>query len=185
MREVTLKVYPINELKDKVKEKIIERYRYFNTEGFDWYEDEYLLDSLLPKEFQGDRIFNWKYLYFDFDRDRYIQFSELEILDRERFLKFLGLPNYDWISFSFDGKKNCSTKLSLEIVEYLPDIDEEVLEKEVVSKLFDSAEEKFDDLMIAALKSLEKGYEYLTSDEQVIESLNANDFEFLENGREI
>jgi len=191
VRYVKVRVYKFNELPKKAQEKALEDNRYFNVEGRDWYQDDYMIDINLPKELQVSDgiIFSWKDMYFDMDRSDYIQFKNLSVDDKyeDNFRKFLKIPKPLWkkLNYSFyDNGREGNTRIDFERNDRFtspshPDNEFTVQETEILSKSAD----RFDDLMKDTLNHIRKDYDYQTSDESVKESLEANDYDFTQDGK--
>lgn len=179
------KVYSFKELNKDAREKALDNFRDINVD-YEWWEDDYLLDSCLPKNIQTDiklvefengtkldSLFTWKAMYFDFDRGNYLQFKDLEVLDTEIFCKLLKIPHSFWnkelFEWTFSSGQECSTTI-------------EFTGEKVPEKYFERAEGIFDDLIRNAFHQLKKNYEDLISDESVMETIKANDYQFLKDG---
>ncbi len=179
------KVYSFKELKEEAKQTALEHFSDINVEPDGWWEDDYLLDSCLPKDIKTaiqllmfdkghkvERLFSWESIYFDLDRSNYLQFKDLSVEDNEVFRKFLKIPVSVWnkIEWHFEGNRECNT--------YLEFIYEEKSEHPSIEK----AKAIFDELISDALSSLKKTYESLTGEESIIETIEANDYQFLKDG---
>jgi hypothetical protein len=95
----------------------------------------------------------------------------MEIQDDKMFLNWLGIDNrlIDKISFEI-GKDTIDFKIHLELTE----IQEQKLER---------AKEKFEDHCEDILNRIENDIDYRFSDEAIIEDIEANDYEFTEEGK--
>jgi hypothetical protein len=181
MRIIETKVFLFNELNEEAKQKAIETIRNINYEYNDF--AEWAIDdcSLLEpphkeiskfKNYDFPLIKNNRKIYFSLDRDRYIDISiGMEIQDDQMFLNWLGIDNrlIDKISFEI-GKDTIDFEIHLELTE----IQEQKLEK---------AKEKFEDHCEDILNRIENDIDYRFSDEAIIEDIEANDYEFTEEGK--
>lgn len=165
MKTKTYTVYKFKELSPETQDKIIENYRDINVD-YEWWQDETLLN--IPEA-------TWKCIYFDLDRGSYLQFEDLKISRSEEFRKVLNLPKklWDMIDYSFYSSRNNNTEIEFD-GEGLSKSDQETLHTSV---------EKFSDVVHEALSNLRKQYDYLTSREAIIETLEANDYDFNLDGR--
>lgn len=229
-------VFTFEELSDKAKQKVLEKFSSINID-YDWWEFDGQLDlSIKEMEECGISVedykspFSFKKLYFDLDRGAYIHFQEIEIANIETARKFLQIPLELWdnLNISFENK-NCNwntpnTKLVLEkcdmgmwygemteeeIEERIKAINQETdkfmanlavgfgdissyqkkvtaLKQEyslIENKIIDQAIEIFSDKVHEAWVCLRDSYEYMTSEEAIIETIKINDYEFTEDGR--
>lgn len=186
MKIIETKVYQYSELTEEAKVKALDWYSQHATD-FDWWEDEGLLDveqSKWVKYGLKDCLFKWDKIYFDIDPNySHLEFVNLRVTDKEVFRKALGVPKRLWAKLypSFVRVKcdyrNHETRLLLE-----SDSDGRAWtdkQKEIIT----NAEKRFDDWRQTALLSLEKQYEYLQGRESMEESIEANGYEFTEDGK--
>lgn len=178
----------------KIAEKIIEKYRDINT-NFEWYADT-IAEFVKEMEVKGIDIDTKNVHFSGFWRQgdgasftcdlspKYI--NEWIISNKDEFP--ILYKNYtDWNEI--DGKvekngygnhyyheKTVNVNLSC-----YDDIGEDA-EKEI-EKLENLIETVLRGYMVSLYNTLEKEYEYLTSDESVIETLKANEYEFDIDGR--
>ena len=182
MRIIETNVYEFDELSEEGKEKAISNLSDINVD-FEWYEDDYLLDLGLSKRLvnrlskeQGEVLFKWNKLYFDLDRDRYIQFIDLEVTNDDIFRQFLKIPKKLWnrLYYSFYNKNNYNN--NIELVLDLDNNYNDLTEKQ--NKIIDNAIEIFSSLVWNSLKELTNWYEELTSERSIIETIKLNEYEF-------
>ncbi len=181
MRTIETKVYSFNELSEEAKQKAIETIRDINYEYNDfaeWAIDDCSLLEPMEKEISKFKnydfplIKNNRKIYFSLGRNRYIDISRaMEIQDDKMFLNWLGIDNrlIDKISFEI-GKDTIDFEIHLELTE----IQEQKLER---------AKEKFEDHCEDILNRIENDIDYRFSDEAIIEDIEANDYEFTEEGK--
>lgn len=197
MRTIKTIVYQFGELTDEAKGKAREWCR----EGaldYDWWEDDGMLEMSLqemkdrrmakrpidntnPSIGSGNVLFSWKDIYFDIDREHYIQFIGLSVNDDETFRKLLRIDKRLWdkAHFSFDEKpgRHVNTRLVFEE----NDCEAEFTVRE--QGILERAEEIWSDRMEQAIINLRKDYEYQLSDECIDETIRANDYTFTADGR--
>lgn len=194
MKTKTIQLFEFSELSKEAQDKVLDKHRDINTDFDSWYEDDFLLDGGLDEEIKKkfsnegntlrvlkdkkpiEVLFSWENLYFDLDRGCYIQFNDLSVNDEDLFFDFLKIPARlrKHIFYSFENNREYNTKLDIEILDLKgKSKDEEVLER---------ARNIFDDLIHKSFKSLREQYNYLLSDEAVKETIEANEYDFLESG---
>lgn len=173
MRTVRTKVYKFSELSDKAKEVALNECRYFNVDH-DWWDSTFM---------DAERI-GLKITGFDLDRNRHCtghfigdalecankilaehgemcetyKTAQTFIQDRDALVE----KHSDGVDLSIVSEDN----------EYEFDQECDELEEEFLASLLE-------DYSII----LQKDYEYFLSDEAVEESIEANEFEFLETGK--
>lgn len=166
MRIIETKAYQFEELDEQTKEKAIDNYRYIGVEDGYWWN--WIKDDLshVCIELRS----------FDIERGSYAEIHIEDFCDTcDLILKFHGLNNetyeiaeryikeYDFIQKEFsnniDDLDECQRNLD--------DLDEEY-EKEFSEEV---------------LSMLRREYEYMTSDEYVIEMFKANEYEFTDQGK--
>jgi hypothetical protein len=169
MKKHTITTYSFSELSETAKEKAIQNLSDINVDG-EWWESTYDDAERIGIKIKG----------FDLDRGSYCK------------LDFINSFGEVAEAIKREHGENCSTfKIA---VEYLNDYDKLVTEQEQFeeeSDEFQEIEEEIEELDNDFKKSLEeeyrimlsKEYEYLTSDEAIIETIEANEYEFLENGK--
>lgn len=197
-------VYKFDELSDDAKEKAVELMQYINVDNGDWWYDEGLLE-LSEKEMKSRRIklsdkwyeksphanikgeypaytglFEWKEIYFDIDRNSYIQFRGLTVNDDEIFRKFLRIPKRFWerLYYHFD---EIPSRYGNTIIEFEDTSDRPFTNKQL--DIITRATHIFSNKVHEALFMLRKNFEYQTSREGVEETIRINEYTFTEEGR--
>jgi hypothetical protein len=194
----TIKTYEFKELKPEIKQKVLDDNREINVNDSFWYEDDGLLE-LSEKEIKESKIkmsknwyekhanipgeypaytglFKYDKFYFSIDREWYIDFVNLNVKDTEIFRKFLGIPKVLWCNcyWYFNTEPYNSTELVIEPFEKaFTD-----LQQQLINKAIDKMNNKIQD----ALKSLDRQFDYLTSDEAIIDFFENNEMLFTEKG---
>ncbi len=192
MREITTttKVFKFKELSDEGKEKALENLRDINVNYSDWHEftiEDFTTQLNLfgiedVKVYfsgfysQGDgAMFECNYSYKKGGLKAVKEFAEekgiLEILER---IQEIQKNNFYGMSVSIIHRghyyhENC-TEFSIDHIE------------ERAFSCYDDLEDCFKDLMRYLYRKLEKEYYYLISDAAIIETIEANDYEFTEDG---
>ncbi len=190
MRVIETKVFTFDELNKEAKEKAIESIRetYYNFNEFaEWSVDDCWLFNPIQDEVKDfdlkDGILignNRKDIYFSTDRNWFLDCAKaMEVKDEDCFFKWLGLP------------KEMGNIVEYEI--YTPqhrNADTEIYFTHVDSKDFTDDEEnylgqainKFSTHVDNCLKSIQESREYRYTDESIKEDIEANEYEFIENG---
>ena len=179
VREYT--VQTIDEFSDEDKQKILDKYREINTEFNDWYEGDWYVEGLKEMGFyiKHDDI------SFDLGRGCYANF-DCDGVDLDFLLADLDIKHKDfWIAHLKDNDMNLCCRAedypywdSNSYLEY--DSAEERLpfchaEYQRIKDHLEDKVQKACDWLYDALKS---EYEYLESDEAVLETIEANEYMF-------
>jgi hypothetical protein len=192
MREKCYTVYNFEELEEKTKEKALDELRHINTE-FDWWdlvEDDFkILCKLIGVEVkniyfsgfcsQGDgACFEGFYAYAKGScraiRDHAPTDTELHRITDE--LYQVQAKNFFRLSAQVKQRGHYLHKYCTEIrVDGQNSEDKYPAEEAIIELLRD--------LMEWLYRTLEKENDYLTSDEAIIETIEANEYEFTENGK--
>lgn len=185
MRTIRTKVYTFNELSQEAKEVAIQEIRnsYYESNDFaSWAVDDCAL--LEPKEEELRKLFGKDYdfpliknnrkVYFDIDRNRYIDISNaMEIQNSKQFLKWLGLNNrlIEKVDFT----------IGEDTIEFMNCGEKEFTEIETNKIVL--AVDKFENHCEDILKRIEADIDYRFTDEAITEDILANGYEFLSNGK--
>ena len=183
------KVYQFNELKPEAKEKAIEQASIdgINTDLNWWEQDENYNE--MARDY-GLEV-KMSEISFDLDRGSYVYFETfnhgreenwktgIEVADYKKFVKKAGLKWRKSLEQAFTiGHKHYAGsegKNTIEADSYYGDSN---LTDEEIEKLEACLEEFIDEI----LSQLKKEYNYLTSEEAIIETIEANEYDFLEDG---
>lgn len=182
-----IKVYKFKELTKEAQEKVIEKMSYINVD-YDWYDFDGLM-SLTEKEKRERKIkdikecpadiINWRKLYFDLGRNNYIKFVDITVPNEDIFRKFLRINKRLWdkVYYYFpDSNREINTTIEIEENEY--GIYFTKKEQEIIDRAISIFNDKVED----ALCLLKTEYEYLMSEKAIIETIELNNYDFLENG---
>ena len=169
MKTKTYTVYKFSELPEESKQKALENYRGDMNLDYEWWQDDALLD--IPGA-------TWKKIYFDLDRGQFLQFEGLDIPKSEEFRELLKLSEALWkkVSYNFSNSRNSSSEIDFIYVDDVNLTDREL-------RILEDAEEIFSDKVHQAWKNLRDEYEYRMSNKAVIETFEANDYDFTLEGK--
>lgn len=200
MREVVQKVYKFNELGKKVQEKVLERERYAYVDGMNWwvytledFEDTMYADHLFrvdedsvsfalysqgagagfTGEFETAQAAINVALAFDLKGD----VNKASILEE---IREYGEVRVSKLSYSNTSPRNWNTYIEL-LIDGVP-----MEEDEKYAPFVKALEEWKDEECSRLYTALEEEYDYLTSDEYIIEKLMDEDadYEFYADGTE-
>lgn len=172
MRETTIKLYHLTELPDDIQTKIISNMYDINVD-YEWWN--YLYDDF--KEALKEIGVYCEKFYFDLDRDSYIAMEKPSIKDTRLFLKYC--------------KVNLRTQYAREILnKYGIQIQTKhhsgnYITHYVTKNGYDEQPELtecLNDTLQEFLSQLQQTYNYLTSEEAIRETIEANEYEFTQEG---
>lgn len=171
-----VKTYKFSELTEEGKRKALEGLYDINVE-FDWWECDGLICDEDWEIFDGQRK-----VYFDIDRESFIQFPELSIKNKEKFFALLKIPKrlLNLVDIGFE-QKHYGGGRGATIMVWDWTGKHEITPK--YEKIMESAVESFNNLMEETLSNIRKNYEYLTSEQAIIETIEANDYDFTADGK--
>ena len=176
VREVTFKVYQFDELSEEVKEKVLDDCRFIMVEYFNWWGFVY----------EDAENIGLEIVEFDLNR-RYIKIRlNTSVLNSvESAMQWFGesTEEYKLVKSYYDAIMKLAD--SDEVKEYLeenPDDDayDAIYNMSLDDRFYD---EYINDMKRVFLRMLENEFNYLTSDEAIIEMFEANDCEFFETGK--
>ena len=174
MRIIETKVYRFKELDEQAKEKAIENNR-----------ETFVMDSWWEFVEYDLEMFGLKLKEFDLGRRDYVKLEMYYALDKicDKIMKISGDTTEIYKTAERYGKEY---KLIQDDMESLNDMDTDKNEHDLtrlVHKTQDLEEEFLKELSKEALSMLKNEYEYLTSEECIIEMFEANEYEFTEEGK--
>ena len=190
MRTIRTKVYKFNELSEQAKQVAIEEVRneYYEYNDFaNWAVDDCALFE--PKEKELIELFGEDYnfplikntresIYFDTERNRFLDCEKaMQITNKKQFLLWLGIDIEDeafeniYFEIITPKYRNASTEIAFD------DYDE------MFEDRIEVAVEKFNSLIRDIIDRIEADIDYRFTDEAIIEDIEANDYEFLSNGK--
>ena len=162
MRIIETKAYQFEELDEQTKEKAIDNYRHISVEDYFWYE--FIKEDL--KEV-GIELRS-----FDIERGSFAEIHSEDFYETcELILKSHG--------------ENCETyKIAERYIKEYKDIQYHIKDDEDLDEKLDDLDEEYQqEFSWEVLSMLRREYEYMISDEYIIEMFEANDWEFTEDGK--
>lgn len=158
METITLNLYKFSELSEDAKKKAIEKHLYINVDH-EW----------------------WDFIYYNAKKIG-IKISAFDIYRKDIDVKFIEDAEDVANNIIKDyGKNHSMTKLSEKFIE---DYTNLVTADEVSASDVEDIEEEFlKDIGEEYLSMLQQDYDYYTSDEAIAETLEANEYDFLETGK--
>ena len=181
---------PFAELDEKTKDKVLENYRDYSTEGFDWWDMayEYFAERMLTKGIEVDL----KHTYFSlgYSQSDYAAITA-QVVDIDKFLAELGgfdkkatrLIKYAMNNGYLPGVGCSAGRSSTSVTldwdnphEYNQGDNSEAYTyaEKVLTDFAESVESYFKDLSRELYKNLREEYEYHTSDESLKDSFEVN-----------
>jgi len=189
MREIIKKitVYKFEELSDKAKEKaLMENYdvnvscNWWDFDGIMGFNQEELNKAkaegiVLP-------VISADVESFDLDQRSYLTIKNIKYDSEDRLCNWLKIPkklhNYTSIRFSkFQGSTSIDVSIEMDVPNETPQY------LDFIQNIVDRAETIWADKIEDALIMLRDNYEYLTSDEVIIEYFNDYEIEFTADGK--
>jgi hypothetical protein len=162
MKTIEIKVYKFEELNKQTKEKVIENYRHINVEDFQWYD----------------------WIKDDFNRLG-LEIQEFD-LGRRNFVKIY-IENFEDTSNYIIEEFGDSVLIKQTAKNYLKELKEIVSnfkEDEDIDREFETLDENYQHEFEADILSyLRSNYEQDISDEAVIDTIEARDYDFTTNGK--
>jgi hypothetical protein len=161
MKTIEIKVYKFDELDEQTKEKVIDNYRHINVEDtfwYDWIKEDFNRLGLEIQEFDFYR--NYAKIYIDNFKD-----TSESIL--QEFGDSVGvkqtaknyLDRYNKIQANYKEDEDIERELEILDEEYEKEYSEDIL------------------------SYLRLNYEWETTDEAIIETIEANDYDFTTDGK--
>jgi len=196
-RTIRTKVFKFNELKSEdAKQKAIESFYDINVDFTDWHE--YIIDEFKENETSFDITKVYFSGFWSQGDGAMFEYNGISQNLVNSIIDGLKLPNWkknvlkhcSYVNASgkhrghYYHENCCSHSINIErdnnAYEY-ENIDAliDFYTDEIESKII----EQYQKLCQNLYRKLEKEYEYLTSKEQIIESINANEYEFTHDGR--
>lgn len=168
MRTVKVNLYSFNELSEEAKEKAIENLRDVNVYGgwWDWISDD------------AERI-GLKIESFDLDRHLHCEISPyVSALECAQNI----VNNHGETTDTYKVAEQFLDDHEEPFSRYMDESSEDYESSELEDNLLYLEEEFFKDMGNEYAKILQIQYEYLYSDEAIIETIEANEYEFTEDG---
>ena len=175
MQEITrkYKVYQFSELSEDVKDKVIQNLYDINVDSEFWYECT--IDEL-REDLKENYGIEFKDVYFDIDRGSYAWLLHASVEDEKKFLKKAGFDLR-----SKGAREILESGISIETVYYGGGnaSNDCISYYSSIPELNDCLKDRLEDF----LSNLRQSYDYLTSEKAIIETIEVNEYTFLENGK--
>ena len=177
----TIKAFKFNELKPEIQEKVLDNFRDINLE-FDFNDNQDLFISDILDKYG----LSAEYMYYDiYSKGSYAYFNNLQIENEDLFYKALDLKKYLTAIKLIDSEAILDISLyeknNLNLSEVSIESETENFE-EMETEIYEHINNFLESIDNELLKALREQYEYLTSDEAIKETIEANEYEFNENG---
>lgn len=173
MRTIQTTVYTFDELSEGAKENAVNKLYDINV-TYEWWDNTYYDAKTVGIKINGFDIDRGSYVQFDFINSAYDTAQQIvkehgkdcqTYKDAEQFIN-------EWDALVCKYSDGVKTDVVTQENEY--DFDSEAYELE---------QEYKNDIEHEYLKTLRSEYEYLTSEEAIIETIEANEYEFTEDGK--
>lgn len=177
-KEYTL--YKYEELSDKAKVKALQHFYDLNVD-YEWWE--FCFEDFHEKLKEVGLA--CKTFYFGLDRDRHIEAKNLHFIDVNKFIETSIQSNVkksilNIADLHLQTHTNRHEWYTIDTYNGIPDRCPRL--NKFIDSLLDRCNDKLHDIFEGFCIQLQKEYEYLTSEEAIVETIEANDYEFLENG---
>lgn len=193
-QEITKTYYTILELSPDIREKVLEKHRDINID-YDWHE--FLIDDF-KEELTSMGFNNPKISFSGFWSQGDGLSFECDSLDLGKLFNHIDVPkphhiqtyqaiftgSIDRINSRYSHERTC--RLSLGYQDYYGHhIRPQRLKRlnSIIDDLYSRLDDLYVDMCSKFYRALEKEYNYLTSEDLIIETLNANEFLFDDTGR--
>jgi hypothetical protein len=180
----TYKVYNFEELKPEIQEKVIQELYDINI-FFDWYKDDDIYFEI-AKDY-GLEI-NMDEINFSIDRENYAAFETYNHSQKENYYPGIRINDFKTFVKKAGLRMNkrlreCYIKVEHKhyaggIIDNYLDIEGDLKEEEE-----QRLEQSLDNFLDEVLTQLKNDYNYLTSREAIIETIECNNYTFLANGK--
>ena len=158
MRIIETKAYQFEELDEQTKEKAIDNYRYVSVEHDSWWD--FVKEDL---NYIGIELRS-----FDIDRGSFAEIHSEDFYETcEKIIETHG--------------ENCETyKIAERYIKEYNEIHQHIHDDDAIECLDEEYQKEFSEEVLSMLR---REYEYMTSDEYVIEMFQANEYEFTDQGK--
>lgn len=193
------KIYKFEELSKKSQARALEKYYNINTD-YEWWDgiEEYFIETAKEKGFEVDKIY-FSGFYSQGDGAMFegkINNNIIEHIkpayrnenykrDFNRVLKLIKNENINIFGYFKHSGHYYHSKCYIDSLEYeFPENYNNLSNIEyILEDIFAEVRDFYEDLCNELYRNLDKEYEYLTSEEAIIETFEINDYEFHENGK--
>lgn len=181
---VTYEAYKFSELSKAAQERVLEKFYDINVYD-SWWDSAYerFIEDLRDLGLTVDKK---KPFYFDLGRAQSFTFNELRVSDADTLLSVV-CPDVsshvrkvasEYITVS--SSRSCGRSYSFEIDERSNDRTSRL--NKALREIEETLNQFLNDLSHKFLYALEREYDYLTSREEVLETIECNEYEFHEDG---
>jgi hypothetical protein len=190
MKKITkeYKIYKYEELSESAKETVLENHYSINVD-YDWWDFCY---EDFKQQLNNIGI-ECESFYFSLDRDNYIAMDKPIFNSREKYFDIICKESnneyikklYKHKSFLWEAYENLclNTKCYAGgITSNYISIDNVYTHSDLIGKLEEEAENYLQNKLEEFKDTLKKEYEYLTSEEAILETIESNEYTFLEDG---
>jgi len=201
---IKIRVFSYNKLSQEAKQKVLEKFRNINVDDF--YDNSYLIDELIEKvKTETGIILDKKDIQYEmFSRSNSIYCDGLVIenalRDKYREIEHFFLPKKFGMFCSYLGGGMCSSlcrsDFNVDEISFYPDDEsDDDLAEVIKEKLRVDRENKIKEKIAEDLSKIQdifkefynkfyEDYNYQISDEAVKDTIEANDYQFLETGEQ-
>jgi hypothetical protein len=169
MRTKTINLYSFNELSEAAKQKAIERLSHINVD-YGWWESTY----------EDAENIGLKITSFDLDRNNHAK-GEFNLSAAEVAQNILN--NHGENCETYKTASSFLEEFNPLFAEYMDESSEHYESSQRDEELVDLESEFLNSLLEDYASMLQREYEYLTSEEAIIDALVANKYEFTEEGK--
>jgi len=167
------KVYPFAELSDDAKEKVLESFAE-TTADYEWWDSEY----------EDAKNVLLKLTEFDLDRNRH---CKGEFIENAKDTAQKIIEDHGDMCGTFQTAKGYLEDRRKLVEKYSGGINTQIVAEDNEYEFDNDCEELDADFLRSILEDysimLQKQYEYLTSEEAIVETIEANEYEFTEDGK--
>lgn len=169
MKTIEIKVYQFSELSDDAKQKAIEECSNYNVD-YEWWDYTY----------EDAKTIGLKITEFDLDRNRHCN-GEFNLSASEVAQNIFN--EHGESCETYKTAKKFMAEWQPIFADYMDEFHEYYESPESEEQMEAIEDEFLQSILEDYSIMLQKEYEYLTSDEAIIETIEANEYEFLETGK--
>jgi hypothetical protein len=159
METITLNLYKFSELSEDAKKKAIEKHLYINVDC-EW----------------------WDFIYYDAKKVIGVEISGFDIYRKSIDIKFI--EDAEDVAHNIIQEYGQDTDMYKLAADFIVDYSNLIMTDDPSPSDIEDREEEFlNGLGEEYLSMLEKDYDWLTSDEAIADTLELNEYTFLENGK--
>jgi len=178
----TYKVFKFSELEKETQEKVIEKLYNINVE-YDWWADDCIYEEIAEKYGLG---IDMSEICFDLDRSNFCYFETYNHGQKDNYTKGIFIDNYSKFIKKAGLKENKALKENdfyIDHKHYGGGDGKNYIEGDnLTEKELEKLETCLESFTEEILSQLKRNYNYLTSEKSIIDTIEANEYDFLENG---